>query len=122
VNDHATGARKVTLATAEHYSWGAGCDGWHLVRRPEMSIIRESMPPGASEVRHFHTAARQFFFVLSGTAHLEVSGVEFALEVGEGVEVAAGAAHQMFNRSQAEVQFLVVSQPPSHGDRTVVSS
>ena len=52
--------------SAPHYGWGEGCDGWHLVRTPELSVIQERMPPGTSEVRHRHGRARQFFFVLSG--------------------------------------------------------
>jgi mannose-6-phosphate isomerase-like protein (cupin superfamily) len=102
-----------------HYTWGAGCDGWHLVNRPELSVIRERMPSGTSEVRHFHSAARQVFYVLSGTAILEVDGVECTLSAGESLEVAPGARHQIFNRSEAPLEFLVVSQPHSHGDRTL---
>jgi mannose-6-phosphate isomerase-like protein (cupin superfamily) len=113
--------RKVSRSTVEHYTWGDRCDGWHLVRRPELGIISERMPPGTSEVRHFHTASRQFFFILSGRAVLEVGGRELRLGAGEGVEVAPGTPHQMFNRSDAPVEFLVVSQPQSHGDRTAVS-
>ena len=31
------------------------------------------MPPGASQVRHFHTNAQQFFFILSGQAVMETN-------------------------------------------------
>jgi mannose-6-phosphate isomerase-like protein (cupin superfamily) len=108
---------KVTVGSAEHYTWGSRCDGWHLVRQSELSVIRERMPAGTSEVRHFHQHARQFFFVLAGTALLEVDGMELSLAAGEGCEVVPGTPHQMFNRSQTDLEFLVVSQPPSHGDR-----
>jgi mannose-6-phosphate isomerase-like protein (cupin superfamily) len=120
--DGATGPRPVSTSTAEHYTWGRGCDGWHFVRRAELSVIRERMPPATSEARHFHTSARQFFYVLSGFAVLEVEGVETTLSAGEGLEVPPGAPHQMFNRSQAPLEFLVVSQPHSHGDRTLATT
>jgi mannose-6-phosphate isomerase-like protein (cupin superfamily) len=109
----------VSTATAEHYTWGSGCDGWHLVHRPELSVIRERMPPGSSEARHFHTASRQFFYMLSGTAILEVEGVEASVSAGEGIEIAPGSRHRIFNRSEGPLEFLVVSQPHSHGDRTL---
>ncbi len=121
MNDSADGIRKVSQATAEHYAWGDGCDGWHLVRRPELGVISERMPPGTAEVRHFHSAARQFFLVLSGWAVLETAGTEFTLQAGEGLEVGPGTPHQLFNRSSTAVEFLVISQPHSHGDRTVTS-
>jgi mannose-6-phosphate isomerase-like protein (cupin superfamily) len=109
----------VSKDNAEHYTWGASCDGWHLLKSAELSVIHERMPPGSSEVRHYHNAARQFFFVLAGTATLEIDGRRERLRPHEGAEVAAGTAHQVFNESEHDVEFLVVSCPPSHGDRIV---
>jgi hypothetical protein len=37
-------ARPISRETAEHYVWGGTCDGWHLVRSLELSIIQERMP------------------------------------------------------------------------------
>lgn len=109
----------ISKDNAEHYTRGLGCDGWHLLRSAGLSVIHERMPPGAAEVRHYHVKARQFFFVLSGTATLEVGGHREVLREHEGVEVPPGLPHQMLNESDREVEFIVVSQPPSHGDRVV---
>jgi mannose-6-phosphate isomerase-like protein (cupin superfamily) len=111
---------KMSTTTAEHYSWGDRCDGWHFVKQPSLSVIRERMLPATSEVNHFHHRARQFFFVLAGVAVVEVDGVAVELHPGEGLEIAPGVPHQMNNRSAEDLEFLVVSQPPSHGDRQVV--
>jgi mannose-6-phosphate isomerase-like protein (cupin superfamily) len=75
------------------------------------------MPPGASEVRHFHRNAQQFFFILSGQAAMEVDGEQMLLSAGQGVAIAPGIRHQFLNLSEEPVRFLVISQPPSHGDR-----
>lgn len=107
----------VSAATAEHYVWGTVCDGWHLARGPALSIIQERMPPQTAEARHQHRASRQFFYVLEGTLLVEVDGTEHTLSAGEGVEVSPGLAHQVHNVSSTPAGFLVVSQPPSHGDR-----
>ena len=112
----------VDLATAPGYLWGAGCEGWHLLATPELSVIRERMPPGTSEVRHFHRRAQQFFYLLAGELTIEIEGEERALAPGQGLAVAAGAAHQVFNRGAVGAEFLVVSQPPSHGDRIAAPS
>ena len=109
--------RPISIASAEHYAWGAGADGWHLVRAPELSVIQERMPPSTSEVRHRHAVARQFFFVLTGRLTIEVEGISYALGPREGLEVAPGLAHEVRNVDAAPAEFLVVSQPPSHGDR-----
>lgn len=106
-----------STATAEHYVWGDGCDGWFLVRSAERTVIQERVPPGAAEARHYHTQAWQFFFVLSGEAVLEVDGQIHRLQPQEGVEVPPGTPHQLRNESAHDVHFLVISQPNSHGDR-----
>jgi mannose-6-phosphate isomerase-like protein (cupin superfamily) len=112
----------VSKATAEHYTWGSQCDGWHLLKSPELSVIQERMPPGAAEVRHFHHRAQQFFYILSGEATMEVDGRSVVLASGQGIWIPVGTPHQMKNESGEEVHFLVVSQPPSHGDREIVPS
>jgi mannose-6-phosphate isomerase-like protein (cupin superfamily) len=111
----------ISTTNAEHYKWGgpAGtdCDGWYLVRTPDLNIIEETMPPGTSETRHHHARARQFFFVLEGELTLEIEHHDFTLHAGEGIEIAPGQAHQAINRSAGTARILVTSQPPSHGDR-----
>ena len=82
-----------------------------------MSVIAERVPAGASEVMHHHNAARQFFFILSGEGAMAFEDQEIALRQGDGLEVLPGARHQFCNRSGADVHFLVISVPPSHGDR-----
>lgn len=106
--------------TAEHYRWGTDCDGWHLLKRPDLSVIHERMPPGSQEVRHYHRAARQLFFVLSGQATLEVGGQRERLAAHQALEVAPGVPHQVFNEGPEVLEILVVSCPPSHGDRVAV--
>ncbi|WP_042198617.1 cupin domain-containing protein [Paenibacillus camerounensis] len=110
----------ISKQNAEHYVWGEGCDGWYLVNDDKLSIIHERMPADTVEVRHYHEKSRQFFFILSGTATLEVDGVEYTLKPQEGKEVPPLVAHQMLNKSGNDVEFLVTSRPPSKGDRIVV--
>lgn len=115
----------ISIETADHYNWGgtadgsdsAPCDGWHLLRTPELSIIEERMPPGTAERRHLHYRARQFFYVLSGELTLEVNGESHILTLGQGLEIAPGTPHQAINSSGGDTRFLITSQPPSHGDR-----
>lgn len=109
--------KPIDRTCAEHYIWGDACDGWHLVKRDDMSIIAERVPAGAREVRHFHATARQFFFILSGYAVIEINGERISLMKGQGLEVAPGIPHQFMNESPEDVHFLVVSHPSTKGDR-----
>jgi mannose-6-phosphate isomerase-like protein (cupin superfamily) len=88
-----------------------------LLKNPDLSVIQERMPPGTAEVRHFHHRAQQFFYILSGKAAMEIDGRSTTMGAGEGIWIPPGVAHQMKNDSEDEVHFLVISQPPSHGDR-----
>ncbi|OOG50332.1 cupin domain-containing protein [Rhodanobacter sp. C01] len=107
----------ISTGSAEHYHWGEACDGWHLLAGDDLSVIEERMPSGSTEQRHRHAKARQFFYVLEGEAVLELEGSRHRLRRGEGLHVPPGMAHQMRNDSAADVRFLVVSAPKSHGDR-----
>jgi mannose-6-phosphate isomerase-like protein (cupin superfamily) len=102
---------------AEQYHWGKNCSGWHLVKSESLSVIQEMMPPHTSEARHKHGRSRQFFFILSGEAAIEIDGKEHILQSQQGIEIAPGAVHQILNNSNEELHFLVISSPPSHGDR-----
>ena len=107
----------VSRENAEHYRWGHECDGWHLVKDTHVSVIEEFMPPGAAEVRHYHERSQQFFYILTGEVLMEINGKNSLVPAGSGVRILPGTRHQIRNPSSAAVRFLVISQPPSHGDR-----
>jgi quercetin dioxygenase-like cupin family protein len=107
----------VNRGNAEHYRWGNDCDGWHLVKDPQLSVIEEFMPPGAAEIRHQHQKAQQFFYVLAGELLLEIEGQTTLIQAGSGIRVLPKTRHQVRNPSSAPARFLVISQPPSHADR-----
>jgi len=108
----------VSAETSEHYVWGAVCDGWHLLKQADLSVIQERVPPDAGEVLHFHSRARQFFFVISGTAAIHFDDHSVTFGAGQGVHVPPGIPHRFANVSAEDVVFLVISSPPTEGDRT----
>lgn len=106
----------IDTSNAEHYSWGNGCDGWHLLKRDDFNVIEERVPPGASEQRHFHNQARQFFYILQGEATIELAGQTYRSQTHQGIEIPPAVPHQFQNCSQEEVRFLVISVPKAQGD------
>jgi mannose-6-phosphate isomerase-like protein (cupin superfamily) len=113
-------AKAVSVVSADHYNWGGVCDGWHLLKHPSLSVIQERVPPGAGEKEHFHSMARQFFFVLEGVATLEFEDHCVTLNAGEGCEIPPTIRHRFANDSREDVTFLVISSPSTQGDRTDV--
>jgi mannose-6-phosphate isomerase-like protein (cupin superfamily) len=118
---------KISRENAEHYTWPSAiseqlCDGWHLHRSPALSVIEERMPPGTAEQRHLHQFATQFFYVLAGELTIELCAEEHRLTPSTGLTVPTQTPHQVFNRGREDARFLVISQPPSHGDRVMAES
>jgi mannose-6-phosphate isomerase-like protein (cupin superfamily) len=107
----------VSTESAEHYVWGKHCDGWHLLKRDEMSIIQERVPAGGTEDIHRHDKARQFFYILDGEGTMAFEDGEVVLHKGEGLEIPPQVRHQFRNQSGTDVHFLVFSVPTTRGDR-----
>ena len=107
----------ISTENAEHYVWGTVCDGWHLLKRDDISIIRERVPAGGAEVMHYHNIARQFFFILEGEGTMVFEDHEVKLQKGNGLEIPPEVHHQFCNNSQNDVHFLVISIPTTRGDR-----
>ncbi|HEY6951434.1 MAG TPA: cupin domain-containing protein [Bacteroidota bacterium] len=111
----------ISSENAVHYEWGRGCDGWHLVNTPELSVIQERMPPGTCEELHFHNRSRQFFFILAGIVNMEFGDKHEILRARQGLEIPPGLPHRISNLSDREAEFIVISHPHSHGDRVVAT-
>jgi mannose-6-phosphate isomerase-like protein (cupin superfamily) len=111
----------ISTQSAQHYTWGQSCDGWHLARSHNLSVIQERMPPQTSETAHYHSRSSQFFFVLAGTLSIQINGQTHVLSRDHGLEIPPKISHRAFNDTDVETSFLVVSVPPSHDDRIEVS-
>ncbi len=107
----------ISIDRAQHYVWGEGCDGWHLLRSDDLSVIQERVPAGAGEVAHVHRHSHQFFLILEGEGTMVLEEQEITLQKGSGIEIRPGIRHRFCNRTSSDVIFIVVSAPPSHGDR-----
>jgi len=113
--------KTIKLPEAEHYIWGENCEGWHLVKSENLSVIRETMPSKTSEKLHYHQKAQQFFFILKGTATFEIDGATYIVESGEGILIEPGSRHRISNQTESALEFIVTSNPKSHGDRVNLS-
>ncbi|MES1159799.1 MAG: cupin domain-containing protein [Bacteroidota bacterium] len=128
------------LRPLKHYLWGEQCDGWNLVDTPELSVKMERMPPHTAEQLHFHQQARQFFFILKGTATFYFAGESrenlsapeegsateprpaspVTVQAQEGLEIPPGLPHRISNEGEEDLEFILSSQPSTAADRMVV--
>lgn len=105
------------LQPLKHYVWGDQCDGWNLVDQPELSVKQERMPPHTAEAEHYHRKARQFFFILQGTAIFETAEGRIEVAANQGLEIAPELKHRIKNESETDLVFILCSQPATTGDR-----
>jgi mannose-6-phosphate isomerase-like protein (cupin superfamily) len=106
--------------TAEHYLWGENCDSWVLVDTEGLSIKQESMPSGTKEKLHFHKKAQQFFYILKGTATFYIDNSKVDVSEKKGIKIEPNLNHFIANETYEQLDFLVISQPTTNHDRTVI--
>ena len=75
------------------------------------------MPPNTKERWHYHDKAQQFFYILSGIASFELEDQMIEVESGTGFQVLPGIKHRIRNLQANDLEFLVISQPTTKGDR-----
>src|SRR6185369_13363842 len=109
--------KTVSNLNAGHYPWGDGCEGWRLLQGDDLSVIQERVPAGKAEVMHYHNHARQFFYILEGSAQMVFENEIIPLAKGDGIEIPPRIKHRFENVSERDVIFLVVSAPKSQNDR-----
>ena len=105
----------------KHYVWGEGCDGWNLVDEPGLSVKQERMPPHTAEAEHYHRVARQFFFILEGTAVFETAEGRVEVQARQGLEIEPGMRHRIKNESKTDLVFILSSQPSTMNDRIEIT-
>lgn len=89
----------------------------HLLKSIELSVIEELMPLTTKEVRHYHSISQQFFYILKGEATFDLEDQELKISKREGIHIKPNMKHRIRNDQDSELQFLVVSQPTTMGDR-----
>lgn len=109
--------RAVDRSSSEKIEWGTNCKSWVLLDEENLNIKSERVPPGETESRHIHQSTRQFFYVLSGEAKIEIDGEIHEILAGQGIEVPHNTPHEFMNKSDTYVDFLVISTADPTSDR-----
>ncbi|HSW06485.1 cupin domain-containing protein [Aquabacterium sp.] len=89
-------------------NWRALGDHFGLT---QFGVSFETLEPNAqSSVRHWHTLADEFLYVIEGELSLRTNDGEFLLQPGACMGFKAGDknAHHLINRSAALAKFIVV--------------
>jgi mannose-6-phosphate isomerase-like protein (cupin superfamily) len=94
--------------------WKQLINGMHLSGRwncVEYVVI----PPGASCGRHTHLRTEEIYYILTGSAEMEIDGQPVALTTGDLVTAPIGTTHGTVNDGPVDMEFLVVEVFPGEG-------
>jgi mannose-6-phosphate isomerase-like protein (cupin superfamily) len=81
----------------------------------KQSLAEASMTPRQSTDRHYHKLCEEFYFLLEGTAQMEIDGDTCVVGPGDAILIPAGARHQI--TAQTKLRFLCCCAPPyDHAD------
>jgi mannose-6-phosphate isomerase-like protein (cupin superfamily) len=108
---------KKTKFNSEHYFWGEICEGWRMLDTDALNVTREMIPVGKGEKLHLHKTARQFFYIISGSATFKIESVTCEVGKDEGIEIPPGKKHRISNNGSEPLEFVVISAPTTKGDR-----
>jgi mannose-6-phosphate isomerase-like protein (cupin superfamily)/predicted GNAT family N-acyltransferase len=108
---------KISIDSAERYTWGNNCTGWHLHKSDSLSVIREIMPAGSAEEWHYHRIAKQLFYILSGRATFSINEKTITVDANENFFIEPGNLHRIYNSGSDDLIFILVSQPNARQDR-----
>lgn len=79
------------------------------------SLAEASLPSGRATDRHYHRRSEELYFLLEGTAVMELDGETQAVGPGDAILIPAGAWHQI--TATSDVRFLCCCAPPyDHAD------
>lgn len=69
------------------------------------------LPPGSANTLHKHILSEEFYFVLEGTGRMRIGEETVTVPKYGGVLVGPDCLRQVFNDTEAEVQWLIIGAP-----------
>ncbi len=81
----------------------------------KQSLAEASLPAGGTTQKHYHKIAEEIYFILEGTALMDLDGQTQEVGPGDAILIPPNAWHQITART--ELRFLCCCAPPyAHED------
>ena len=80
------------------------------------SLAEASLPAGGTTQRHYHGEAEEIYFILEGTALMELDGETREVGPGDGILIPPGAWHQI--TAHDDLRLLCCCAPPYRHEDT----
>jgi mannose-6-phosphate isomerase-like protein (cupin superfamily) len=83
------------------------------------SVAHVTIPHGKSAFRHYHPESEESYYIIQGTAWMEINGEARELFPGDAVLIPARSVHKITNRNEEDLVFVVVCVPAWEPTNTV---
>jgi mannose-6-phosphate isomerase-like protein (cupin superfamily) len=83
------------------------------------SMAKIVIPPGKASRKHYHPVAEESYFILTGTARMEMNGEVITLSSGDSVMIPPPQVHQISNAGEKDLVLLAICVPAWTPDNSV---
>lgn len=91
-----------------------------LIRGQVQMVNWSRLPPGSSFQSHYHEDMLEVFVMLGGPVEMSVNEAVVQLDQGDAILIHPREIHQMVNRSETTVDYIVFGISTEEGGKTVV--
>ena len=89
-----------------------------VMRTRRQSLAEAIVPRGKSTLRHRHINTEEFYHITAGEARMRLGEKEFAVKVGDTINIAPGTLHEIENTGEGELKILCICVPPYEHEDT----
>ncbi|MGD9571172.1 MAG: cupin domain-containing protein [Thermoleophilia bacterium] len=83
------------------------------------SLAEATIDAGGSTVRHWHRVAEEIYYIVEGSALMEIDGEEREVGVGDTILIPPGAWHAITASADGPVRLLCCCSPPWSAEDTL---
>ncbi len=76
------------------------------------SLAQIVIPPGKASLKHFHPSVEESYYILSGSARMEIDADAAILGPGDSIVIRPEQVHRISNIGDSNVVLLAVCVPP----------
>ena len=78
---------------------------------PKHSVAEVTMEPGATSLMHYHPVVEESYWLIEGSAQLEVGEESFQFLPRKMVQIPIGAPHKITNTGDSKLKMIVCCAP-----------
>ena len=82
------------------------------------SLAEATIPAGEATVRHHHRVSEEMYYLVEGSATMEIDGESREVTAGDAILIPPGAWHQITASAGVDVRLLCTCAPPWSAEDT----